>query len=905
MGDLPVLEIDAWLRSGGLVVAASERAARALAAAYHRTRRAEGKTAWPAPGIRNWEDFARDAWEEQTVRPGLLLNALQERTLWAGIIAADGQHAALLDGPLDRMASMALEAHRLVCLYAPQFLRATARAQWQQDAGAFSGWLVQFDEICRAGGLLSPSRLPLELIEALKSNTYKRPPLLLAGFDRILPTQRKLLDAWGDWREPPRDEPAAQTFFHQTADEKAELAACALWCKRRLAVNPKARVLVVAQDAAERRGEIERAFLRFAGDCTGAGASRLFEFSLGIPLKQVSLARSALLLLHWLEAPLEEHELDWLFSVGQSAANEDESRSLAAFMRALRRRGLERTRWRFEDFCRQRPGEALPAGWVARIAQAKARLADFAQKSSAAPRRAGASSPIAWAELVPQLLQFAGWPGGRALTSTEFQTTSRWQQAVEACASLGFDGRRIEWKDFLKIMERNVSETLFAPESQDAPVLIAGPAESAGLSADAIWFMGANEDAWPAAGAVHPLLPLEVQRSAKMPHASAQLDWDLAQATTERLLSSAPEIHFSYARHSQGVETRPSRLIVKAAGAPQLLDPDLTAPPNPDSLTALFGDHSRIPFLGGEIRGGSAVLTAQSQCAFKAFATARLGAQGWKPAEAGLSAAQRGKLLHAVLHTAWSGPPHGIRSHAELINLADLGAFVAGHVRAALEQEMPPGARERMPRRYLELEETRLIDLITEWLRYEATRAPFLVQDTEVERDLAIAGLALRLRLDRVDRLADGSFLVIDYKTGDVSQKLWEMPRPDDVQLPVYAGFALNRDTEPLGGLLFAKVRAGDRCFAGRMFDAKSQLLPDAGARVDLVKKPLGIEELATWRDYIEKLAQDFLSGRADVDPREYPSTCERCGLQTICRVHEIQGQLEQDSEEGSEADDA
>ena len=78
-------------------------------------------------------------------------------------------------------------------------------------------------------------------------------------------------------------------------------------------------------------------------------------------------------------------------------------------------------------------------------------------------------------------------------------------------------------------MERALDETLFAPESQDAPIQIAGPAESAGLAADAIWFMGASEDAWPACGRRHPLLPFEVQREAGMPHARPQLDWDVAR----------------------------------------------------------------------------------------------------------------------------------------------------------------------------------------------------------------------------------------------------------------------------------------------------------------------------------------------------------------------------------------
>ncbi len=212
-----------------------------------------------------------------------------------------------------------------------------------------------------------------------------------------------------------------------------------------------------------------------------------------------------------------------------------------------------------------------------------------------------------------------------------------------------------------------------------------------------------------------------------------------------------------------------------------------------------------------------------------------------------------------------------------------------------------------MPKRYLELEETRLIDLVTEWLRYEAARVPFTVVETEQKGTVAIAGLSLDLRLDRIDRLNDGSLLVIDYKTGDVSPKLWDLPRPDDVQLPLYAGFALPPNEE-LGGLVFAKLRAGERHreFAGRVRDANATLLSDLKGNKGLVRNPLNDEDMDAWRTYIEQMARDFLAGRAEVDPRDYPKTCERCGLQALCRIQENQPGAEPDeNEDGEEAGDA
>jgi probable DNA repair protein len=457
----------------------------------------------------------------------------------------------------------------------------------------------------------------------------------------------------------------------------------------------------------------------------------------------------------------------------------------------------------------------------------------------------------------------------------------------------------VAWLEFLAALARALDATLFAPQSSDAPIQIAGPAESAGLTADGIWFLGATEDAWPARSSTHPLLPVAVQREARMPHATPQLDWDLAQAITTRLLVSSPGFHISFPRQSEATEGRSSRLVVQLADVPRPLPAELIAPALPEPATISIEDFSRIPYPLARVPGGAGVLTSQSQCPFKAFATARLGAQAWDPAEAGLTPSQRGKLLHAVLHSIWAGPPDGIRFHHELSGMSDLTSFVINHVRRVVQQELSPAIRHRMPRRYLELEEQRLARHVAEWLQFESARMAFEVAETEAGRSISVAGLKFDLRLDRIDLLNDGSLLVIDYKTGDVSQKSWELPRPEDVQLPLYAGFALDRENELLGGLVFAKVRPGDKCFAGHVGNPTGTLIAGLKGTSALAKNPLTAEQLEDWRDYIEQLARDFLAGRADVDPREYPETCDRCGLQTVCRIQESRAAIEANDDPG------
>jgi len=119
-----------------------------------------------------------------------------------------------------------------------------------------------------------------------------------------------------------------------------------------------------------------------------------------------------------------------------------------------------------------------------------------------------------------------------------------------------------------------------------------------------------------------------------------------------------------------------------------------------------------------------------------------------------------------------------------------------------------------------------------------------------------------------------------------VNPKSWDPPRPDDVQLPVYAGFAL-LDGQELGGLAFAKLRPGELAFAGCVGAPAATLFSDVKNGSALAKNAMTAEQLLDWRDGIEQLARDFIAGRAEIDPRDAPRTCDRCGLHTVCRIQE------------------
>ncbi len=891
-------ELDQWLLNGGWLVTSSERAARFIASEFNRARRDEGLAVWQNPDIFSWPSFLLQLWHiltehAQSPDSRMVLSSAQEIAIWEGILAASGSHAAILTGPRHHLATLAAEAHRLLAAYAPHMLAPQQRLGWQNDAGQMSRWLAEFDSYCAKNDLLSAARLPLEILSALEQSQASidsLPPIKLHGFDRFEPMQHTLLEAIGKWtivESPPRE---AHVAFHQAPDSVAELKACVLWCSAQLQANPGARLLVLTNDVATRRGEFERAFARWLQP----PISPAIEFSLGVPLASLPLVRAAMLLLRWLSTPLAEYEVDWLFASGFATVGNEEREGALSLMRELRQRQRQQPEWQIQQFLlAARSLRPEMRAWCGRTEAVRVLFRGRTNNQRLSPRE--------WSERLLGLLDAFAWPGGMPLSSANFQARQRFEQLIEGTAALGFDGRKVAWSDYMPALKEQLAESLFAAESSDAPILIAGPAEAAGLSADAIWMLGAEEGSWPASGSTNPLLPFEVQQKASMPHASAAVDWHLAQKITGRIVASAPVVYFSCATLRETEERKPSRLIEQFAGAAERLPSNLIATAEDALFVESIEENRCVPFEMPTERGGASLLSEQSQCPFKAFAVRRMNALGWDEATPGFTPLEKGNLLHAILRAIWDGKANGgLSGSADLLELigerkgsANLEHFVRRHVREQLAYGINSSMRERILPELVEIEEGRLVRIITEWLLYESHRIHFEVVAREMGCTVEISGLTLNLRIDRVDKMSDGTLLVIDYKSGLASCKEWELPRPEDVQLPLYAAFGTTAmqpgqgGEATIGGLAFAKLGAGTTSFEGRLRDAKSQLLPTLKGNSALVRSPLTENDLSLWKTAIEKLAADFLRGKAEVDPADPEKTCAHCNLQVLCRRQE------------------
>lgn len=895
------------LERGAAVLAANPRAARALQLDYAEAQRAAGRTFWPAPAIQHWDSWLRDLWRDHsfaTPSAPLLLTPLQERALWTRVQHED---AALVLAP-GAMAGLAMEAWSLLSAYLGQAAR---REPWDQaDAERFRHWAAEFERACTRHGWLSASQLETSLVPLITGGSLSLPrEVLLVGFDRFTPAQRQLraaLESRGavvnEFRLEDPARPGERQWMVAT-DQRDEIAACAAWCRDILLADPAARIGIIVPAVASARGLIERTFRRVlmpaTEDIRRPSVPMPFEFSLGQSLAGIPAIRAALLLLRWIASPLREEDISWLLLSGFVANTVTYSPALARHDAARRRTGSLVPRQFLESYRASLAGDPSlrPVhdflGALNRAAQSNRVLDQDRQ-------------PSAWTEFAHLLLERAAWPGDTSADSFQFQALQRWQRLLDDLALLDFDGTRCSWSAFLDLLDLHAGETIFAPESHDAPIQIMGPLESSGQRFDAIWFLGADDDSWPLRGRLHPLLPPSVQCQFEMPHAIPEDDWNLAHAVTARLLASAPRIVFSYAQRSGDTELRPSPLIASLFPADAQPQPAPTS--RPADLTPVLesipDDSGVLPWPRERTPGGADVLRRQAACPFQAFAAKRLAAEPLEGWEWGLTALDQGKLLHEVLHRLFTASePSPLRTRDDLVTAIatnQLSAILDAHIDAVFRTRFGSDPSDSWAAACIAAERRRLRTRLADWLALEATRQPFTVEACEQRlSDVHIGELRLHLRADRIDLLQDSTRLLIDYKTGRISPAAWQGERPEEPQLPLYAAYG---NVENLSGILFAQIRAGEIRFDGRIADAQSQLCAGISSQKVLVTDPYSATMRDEWARVLEKLAADFLSGEAAVAPRD-PQVCSQCGLHGLCRVAELSRSfVESAAEESADA---
>jgi probable DNA repair protein len=863
------------LRPGVTWVTPTRRLAHYLRTQHDSACIARGLEVWPTPDIVNWGGLVERmfALDRQAGRlAGRWLPDSAARLVWERIVQNDPATSRLVSP--DLLGRSAYESWRLMHAYCIPG-RALARED-SPESRSFARWAQQYGDWLERHGWVDPS-LALERVDPAAAGAA----LELVGFDELTPAQQSLLDrlskAGGAVARrglQPRD---GQAVWVECLDHAAELDAAARWAAQRLDRDPSARLAIVVPGLAPKRDAVRRALERVlvpAASVAGGPApeSHGFELAAARALSDQPVVAAALEVVDAFARTVDLSVASRLLRNPFLAAANAEAHARARLDARIRRK--------------EGPDLGLPR--LARLA-GEHRCAEFERALYAGlalhrdwPRRA---LPSRWSRLWFEILGAMGWPG-RDLDSDEHQARQRWQALVAefgACDDFVGPLPAGESAGLLRDMARSV---LFEPQELRAPLLVIDPETCAGMSFDGLWACGLDTSQWPAPVPPDPFLPREWQARQRVPGANAEIAAEAARRLLERLRRSADEVILSVPQFEDEAPLLPSALLadvpreglVEQWHVPAIASAVFAARPGLETLV----DATMPPVpLADSSRGGARLLELQAACPFRAQAELRLGARLLEEPELGVAATERGDLVHNVLARIW----RALVDQQALRRLSTEALRAAIRSAIAAETEAAQESAQGVMRHLLGLEAAWLEARVAELLAADLERPAFTVEEVENDHAIGIGGLTLALRIDRVDRLEDGSLAVIDYKTGaDADVRAWLDERPKLPQLPLYAETV---GPDRVAAIVFGRVRTGDTGYRGLARDEGSfPPLKSPGARGWPREFASWDELLLAWRRLLTALAVEHVAGDARLAP-DPVHACTWCHLAGLCRIGE------------------
>ncbi len=852
--DLHLHPFDALNVATASIVVPDGVALRVLNAALDLHGRAAGEPAWRPPTVRTLPAVLAQRFEHAQLAgrgPALdfVLSPEQELALWAAVIADD----ELLDIDAPEAAAMAArEAWR--GLHAWHLAWPPPPGLINDDVAAFQRWTGQYMERCRELRVTDHARLLAATGEPVAAS------LLAHGFLAPAPALAALLPA----QPRPVVDDATRFVAHAYADREQELYAALVWAQREESSHG-GRVVVAIDSLREDQDLVQRCVRDVFGatDAVHLGARTSLSRDPRIATALALLEFAQLTRWDALSTLLRSPNL-----VGAAVERGARARADAA-LRSLNRYEL--------PFSVVREQLRLPAHACPQL------LSLLEQLLALRNGRARRQPLVRWLEYFERVLALAAWPGEAPLSVDTLGLQRDWGEVCDRLQRLdGVLGPHTAAAALARL-RRLLHES--SPRSGVARcgVFVLTPLEAMLIEPSALWLAGCESSAFVTGTPPSPCLPLALQRAAGMPGADAGRELARARLLIGALAAGSGTRIASYRAGDGELIYSPSPLLPGLRGLavapPSRYVPARWRQPAP-RMEQISDDYGPPP--APMLRGGAGVLAAQAACPFRAYARHRLAVRPPDEPRPGLSALDKGNAVHHALARLWTV----LSSQAELraLDAAARAARIADAVAQALPNVPAPTALERA---VLDVERGRLHALLDRWLDQELKRTPFAVVAVEDARQVQFGALEFRVRLDRVDRLDDGSEMIVDYKTGRCSSNDWLPPRMNEPQLPFYAVASASSDTRAI-----------------------------AYGRVDSVKpewitSPYEDEEqwaalCAAWAADLSALTAEIAAGLAVPDPKRGSQTCRVCEFDLMCRVREFArlGADDEDSDSNDQGED-
>jgi len=216
----------------------------------------------------------------------------------------------------------------------------------------------------------------------------------------------------------------------------------------------------------------------------------------------------------------------------------------------------------------------------------------------------------------------------------------------------------------------------------------------------------------------------------------------------------------------------------------------------------------------------------------------------WQIPEEPAAAMQFGAAMHAALKAYFDGVRAGRSADEKTVLACFLDEFSKAKVDEAVQRKLYEDAGRRQ---------------LTQFLRSDLAKPRGEILDTERSLRFVIDGTTVRARMDRLDRLDDGSVVITDFKTG---KPRTQEDAEESMQLSIYALAARHMGLAP-SALAFVNM---ENCTAAQSSRSAKQLM---GAEAKVIE-----------------VARKIAAG--EFSPKPGP-VCNGCSYHSICPAHEVE----------------
>ncbi len=767
----------------------------------------------------------------------LLITTYQLRHLWRQILARDTQIAPN-EGLINKVDEAWSHYHNWQLSFDhPDFSHTPQSQQFRLWALTLQNELTQHKAVTE-----------VQLAQYLMLQTYPRKHSIIvwACFNEFTPQQRmlqKYLSEQGcELYEYDLGEQVPRQYQYIANDSQDEAQQLIHWLKEQLD-EKKGRIGVVVPDLANQVKPLQRLLeQQFTPD--------QFNFYINQPLLEYSLVAHAL---SWLQIDsnlLTIHQAQLLVNSPYTAYSHRELLARAQF--------TEESIVLQEPYCN-------PIDLSTELNNFAPKLAELIAKLKPYPVKAPLQT---WIKLYKNRLKSLGFPGESPLNPITQRGYERFIALFSEFQQLSLFTPALSGEEAYKAFADLTKKTFFHPKSSRAPIRIITWQEASGACFDSLWVSNFTDEALPLKAKASAFIPRTLQQNYGLPHICPKHEFALAQKTLWRLQQSSPLIIFSYPRYSNDKPNLPSPLLNKL----NPYSPIATTVNRKNSLET-WSENYFFPEQNYEkAKGGTAILTNQAKCPFRAFAAHRLHVKEMRSVSQGLDAREKGQLIHKVLELFW----RDLQDQHALLRLSE--DKLRERVEQSIQLALQP-LKQRRPYSFSalieEIEFSRLKKLVHDFLSWEIQRPFFTVKAIEEKYQFSLAGINFNLRIDRLDEVEGGKKWVIDYKSSLPKSTPWNEERPQEPQLLAYALL-----DQTINTLLFAQLKTGHISFKGLSENAVT-----VPGLTSLKKDSSWAYKREQWKIKLTELADEFHQGSCE--PRPASSTvCQQCSYQSLCRYN-------------------